>query len=145
MNIPFQDVSLDAGDTIVVEQIEMPLFSVVGLVNRPGNYEYPPTARYNLLQAIAFAGGLDLVSEPRYATIYRLTTEGSVVRVPFQLIQDGELTDAIHIPIRPGDVVAIEHTPRTRMNALLRNMVRFNTGLYITAETSGTGTDDRRH
>jgi len=132
MNIPFRDVSLDAGDTVVVEQIEMPLFTVIGLVNKPGNYEYPPTARYNLVQALAFAGGLDLISEPRYATIYRLAPEGSILRIPFQLIQDDEFTEAIYTAIRPGDVVAIEHTPRTRMNAMLRNMVRFNTGLYIT-------------
>ena len=131
MNIPFRDVALEEGDTVVVEQIQMPLFTVIGLVNKPGNYEYPPMVKYNLMQAIAFAGGLDLVSEPRYATIYRLAPEGSIVRIPFQLVQENELTEAINTPIRPGDVVAIEHTPRTRMNTMLRNMVHFNTGFYI--------------
>jgi protein involved in polysaccharide export with SLBB domain len=131
MSIPFQDVSLEEGDTVVVEQVQVPLFTVIGLVNKPGNYEYPPTARYNLMQAIAFAGGLDLVSEPRYATIYRLTPEGSIARVAFRLVERNELTAAINTPIRPGDVVAIENTPRTRMNTILHNMVRFNTGLYL--------------
>ena len=131
MSIPFQDVSLEEGDTVIVEQVQVPLFTVVGLVNKPGNYEYPPTARYNLMQAIAFAGGLEMVSDPRYATIYRLTPEGSIVRVAFRLVEHEELTEAINISIRPGDVVAIEHTPRTRMNTMLRNMVHFNTGLYI--------------
>lgn len=132
MNIPFSDVSLEEGDTVVVEQIQMPLFTVVGLVSKPGNYEYPPTAEFNLMQAIAFAGGLDLVAEPRYATIYRLTPDGSIARVPFRLVQDDEFTEALKTPIRPGDVVAIEHTQRTRMNTMLNNMVRFNTGLYVT-------------
>lgn len=131
MSIPFRDVGLEEGDTIVVEQVQMPLFTVIGLVNRPGNYEYPPTSQYNLMQAIAYAGGLDMGADPRYATIYRLAADGSVVRVPFRLVRGNELTDAMSTPIRPGDVVAIEHTPRTRMNAMINNMVRFNTGLYI--------------
>jgi len=131
MNIPFRDVGLEEGDTVVVEQIQMPLFTVIGLVNKPGNYEYPPMVKYNLMQAIAFAGGLDLVSEPRYATVYRLSPEGSIVRIPFRLVEENELTGAINTPIRPGDVVAIEHTPRTRMNTMLRNMVHFNTGFYV--------------
>jgi len=132
LTIPFQDVALEEGDTIIVEQVQVPLFTVVGLVNKPGNYEYLPTAHYNLMQALAFAGGLDLVAEPRYATIYRLTPEGAIIRVPFQLVADNALTDAQQTPIRPGDVIAIEHTPRTRMNTVLRSLVRFNTGLYVT-------------
>jgi len=130
-NIPYRDISLDEGDTVVVESVQMPLFSVVGLVNRPGNIPYPPTAEYNLMQAIAYGGGLDLITEPRYATIYRLRADGSVARAPFQLIKDGEFTDALATPIRPGDVVAVEHTPRTRMNAMIRDLVRINAGFYI--------------
>jgi len=49
MNIPFRDVALEEGDTVVVEQIQMPLFTVIGLVNKPGNYEYPPMVKYNLM------------------------------------------------------------------------------------------------
>lgn len=133
-NIPFQDVALEEGDTVVVEQTQMPLFSVLGLVSKPGNFPYPPNAEYNLTQAIAYAGGLDPIAEPRYATIYRLQGDGSVARVPFELISKGEFTDALGTPIRPGDVVAIEHTPRTRTNTTINNLVRINTGLYIRGE-----------
>ncbi|MEN6335777.1 MAG: SLBB domain-containing protein, partial [Phycisphaerales bacterium] len=129
MNVPFCDAGLEEGDTVVVEQTQTPLFTVVGLVGKPGNFEYPPAARYNLMQAIAFAGGLDLVSDPRYATIYRLAPDGAMVRIPFRLVEKDEFTEALNTPIRPGDVVAIEHTPRTRMNTMIRNLVHFNTGL----------------
>jgi protein involved in polysaccharide export with SLBB domain len=132
LNIPFTNVALREGDTVVVERLQVPMFSVVGLVRSPGNFPYPPDTQYNLMQAVAFAGGLDTVADPRYATIYRLTADGSIVRVPFKLVEDGELTEALRTPIRPGDVVAIEHTPRTRKNTILYNMVRFNTGLYLT-------------
>ncbi len=125
-NIPFCDVVLTEGDTIIVEQMKVPLFSVLGLVNRPGNFPYPPMAQYNLTQAIAFAEGLDPVADPRYATIYRPAKDGSVVRVPFKLIENGEFTEVLNTPIQPGDVVAIEHTPRTRVNATICGLLRIN-------------------
>jgi protein involved in polysaccharide export with SLBB domain len=133
-NIPYRDISLDEGDTVVVQPVQMPVFSVLGLVARPGNFPYPPTAQYNLTQAIAFAGGLDAVAQPRFATIYRLRTDGSVARAPFRLIKDGKFTEALSTPIRPGDVVAIEETPRTRMNSILRDVLRLNVGLYLSGQ-----------
>jgi protein involved in polysaccharide export with SLBB domain len=132
LNIPFTNVALREGDTVVVERLQVPMFSVVGLVRSAGNFPYPPDTQYNLMQAVAFAGGLDPVADPRYATIYRLTAEGSIVRVPFQLVEDGELTEALRTPIKPGDVVAIEHTPRTRRNTIINNLIRINTGVYLT-------------
>jgi len=131
-NIPFRDVALQEGDTVVVEQMEMPLFCVLGLVTRPGNFPYPPMAQYTITQAIGFAGGLDAVADPRYVTIYRLTKDGSIARVPLRLIEHGEFTQALGTPIRPGDVIAVEHTPRTRMNTVVNNLLRVNTGVYLT-------------
>lgn len=130
-NIPYRDVSLDEGDTVVVEPIQMPLFSVLGLVTKPGNIPYPPGAEYNLTQAIGFAGGLDPVARPHYVTIYRLGSDGTVTRAPFRLVKDGEFTDALRTPIRPGDIVAVEETPRTRTNVMVRELFRINTGIYI--------------
>ena len=131
-NIPFRDVVLKEGDTVVVEQLQVPLFSVLGLVNRPGNFPYPPTAQYTLAQAIGFAEGLDPVADPRYATIYRLTKDGTTTRVAFKLIEEGEFTEALATPVKPGDVVAVEHTARTRANTTINHLLRINTGLYLT-------------
>ncbi|OHB62925.1 MAG: hypothetical protein A2Y76_11605 [Planctomycetes bacterium RBG_13_60_9] len=133
-NIPYRDIALDEGDTVIVEPVQMPLFSIVGLVNQPGNVPYPPEAKYNLMQAIAFGGGLDPITAPRYATIYRLREDGSVARAPFRLVKDGEFTDALATPIRPGDVVAVEHTPRTRTNMMIRELVRINAGIYVSGD-----------
>jgi polysaccharide export outer membrane protein len=133
-NIPYRDIALEEGDTAVVEPIQMPLFSVLGLVTKPGNFPYPPNAEYTLTQAIAYAGGLNPVAEPRYVTIYRLQADDTIARVPFRLIEDGEFTKAMAEAIRPGDVVAVEHTARTRTNTIINNLVRINTGLYIRGE-----------
>ncbi|MGE5293705.1 MAG: SLBB domain-containing protein [Solirubrobacterales bacterium] len=134
MNVPFRDVALDEGDTVVVEQIHMPLFSVLGLVVKPGNFEYPPMVEYNLAQAIAFAGGLDPIADPRYATIYRLNGDGSIVRIPFKLVEKNALTEALGTSIRPGDVVTVEHTPRTRLNTNIYNLLRINMGVYLSGD-----------
>jgi protein involved in polysaccharide export with SLBB domain len=130
-NIPYRDVALDEGDTVVVQPVQMPLFSVLGLVMKAGNFPYPPGAQYNLTQAIAFAGGLDPVARPYYVTVYRLNADGSVARAPFRLLEHDKFTDALGTPIRPGDVVAVENTPRTRLNTAVRDLLRINAGVYI--------------
>lgn len=134
LNILFTDVALNAGDIVEVELLEVSMFTVVGLVNKPGNFPYPPNAQYNLMQAIAFAGGLDRNADPRYATIYRLKADGSIVSTPFQLIttkKGSQLTDALNIPIKPGDIVAVEDTLRTRTNEFLRRIFNVHVGAYV--------------
>jgi protein involved in polysaccharide export with SLBB domain len=134
LNIPFADAALHNGDAVVVERLEMPLFTMIGLVNKPGNYPYPPDARYNLMQAIAFAGGLDQDADPRYATIYRLKADGTILRTPFRVIKPdngSEMMDSLNVAVKPGDIVAIEHTPRTRTNLFLQRIFHVNVGAYV--------------
>lgn len=133
MNIPFTNVVLHDGDSIIVERLQLPLFSVLGLVNNPGNFPYPPDARYNLMQALAFAGGLDRATEPRYATIYRLKPDGTIVIAIFEVarVRNGSrFTEALNTVIKPGDIVAVEHTPRTRTKMFLDTVFRINIGTY---------------
>jgi protein involved in polysaccharide export with SLBB domain len=133
-NIPFADVVLRDGDSVIVERLQQPLFTVMGLVNRPGNFPYPPNVRYNLMQALAFAGGLDQGAEPRYATVYRLNPDGAIVSAIFEIVNvknGSRLTEALDIPIKPGDIVAIEHTPRTRTKLFLDRIFRINIGTYF--------------
>jgi len=129
-NIPFADVALRDGDTIIVERLQQPLFTVMGLVNRPGNFPYPPDVRYTLAQALAFAGGLNEVADPRYATMYRLKADGTIISVVFPIMDGSRLTDAANTSIKPGDIVAVEHTPRTRTAVFLDRIFRINIGTY---------------
>ncbi|MEJ2702005.1 MAG: SLBB domain-containing protein [Sedimentisphaerales bacterium] len=133
LNIPFTDVVLKAGDTVIVEPLEPPLFSVVGLVDRPGNFPYPPDAHYNLMQALAFAGGLDRVTEPRYATIYRIRRGGTIASATLKVVNvknGSQLTEALNTRIKPGDIIAVEQTPRTRTKQFLDTVFRINIGTY---------------
>ncbi len=131
-NIPFSDMALDPGDTVIVEPLAPPLFTVLGLVQSPGNFAYAPTAAYTLSQAIGFAGGLDRTAEPRYASIYRRTKNGGIVRavLPVDPRVEPGAAETMTTFIKPGDIAIVEHTPRTRRNVILDRIFRINFGLY---------------
>jgi len=118
----------------LIERLEQPPFTVIGLVNRPGTFPYPPDVQYNLMQALAFADGLNLDLEPRYATVYRLKADGSIADVTLHIAQDSKFVEASTTHIKPGDVVAVEHTPRTRTKAFLDRVLNINVGAYVPAD-----------
>jgi protein involved in polysaccharide export with SLBB domain len=137
LNIPFADVALVEGDRVIVERPVQQSVTVVGLVSRPGNMPYLPDTRYTLIQAIAFAGGLDLIADPRYVSVYRLKPDGEVMSITFELVNpksQGQLTETLALPLRPGDVVSVEHTPRTRTNVFFDRVFRISLGLYFSPE-----------
>lgn len=129
-NIPFADVELQDGDSVIVERLQPPLFTVIDLVNRPGNFPYPPDARYTLMQAIGFAGGLNLFADPRYVTIYRLKQDGTCISATFPIKGKSKMADASNTLIKPGDIIAVEHTPRTRTALFLDRSFRISIGTY---------------
>lgn len=134
LNIPFADVALSEGDTVVVERIEPQWISVLGLVRAPGNFPYPPEAQYRLADVLALAGGLDMIAEPRYVCVYRLRADGEVVGATFQLVNtknQESLTRQLALNIKPGDVISVEHTPRTRKNVFMDRVLRITLGVYL--------------
>ena len=134
LNIPFADVPLSEGDAVIVERIEPQYVTVLGLVQTPGNFDYPPDARYNLAEALGFAGGLNMIAEPRYVSVYRPRSDGTVASATFELVNpknQEELTERLVLPVKPGDVVSVEHTPRTRTNVFIERVFRISLGLYL--------------
>lgn len=142
LNIPFTDVALTDGASVTVGRPYEQSIVIVGLVNRPGLMPYPLDARYTLIQAIAYAGGLNMVADPRHVSVYRLQADGTVEGVTVQLVnpkQKQELTQAMNMVLRPGDVVSVENTMRTRTNLFLDRVFRISLGLYVTPETLWNG------
>ena len=134
LNIPFADVPLEEGDSVTVEWPIERFLTVVGLVNQPGNFPYPPDAHYTLIQGIAFAGGLDLIAGPRYVSVYRLQADGEIASVTIRLVNpknQEELTEAMALPLKPGDVISVEHTQRTHTNVFFDKIFRISLGLYF--------------
>lgn len=112
--IPTSDPSLRPGDKIVVQSCEMPSFTVIGLVKKPGKFPYPPSETYNVMQAIAHAGGLNEIARPEYVKVYRKNQDGALAFVTLKTGGEAAVS-ASNVVIKPGDVVAIEQTAATYM------------------------------
>lgn len=104
------------------------VFAVVGLVNKSDVFPYPPDVQYNLTEALAFAGGLDMVANPRYVKVYRQGADGEVVSATFG-VDKKSLADAYNVVIKPGDVVYVDHTFRTRVNKFLADVIHITFGV----------------
>jgi protein involved in polysaccharide export with SLBB domain len=130
LNIPFADVSLMEGDLIEVKRLNPSVFTVIGLAKSPGAFPYPPEVQYNLMEAIGFAGGIDIIADPRFVSIYRQDAKGEVVTATVR-IDKKFMAKSYNVKIKPGDVISIDVTPRTKMNTLLHQMLRINFGVYV--------------
>jgi len=103
------------------------VFTVMGLVNRPDTYPYPPDVQYNLTEALGFAGGLNMVADPRHVTIYRQNANGEIVSATFG-VGPKSRADAYDVMIKPGDVICVDHTLRTRTNEFLAGLFHVGVG-----------------
>ncbi len=130
LNVPFADVPLMDGDLIEVKRLNPQVFTVIGLAKAPGAFPYPPEVEYNLMQALGFAGGVDLAVDPRFVTVYRQDARDDVVSATFR-IDNKFMAKAYDVRIKPGDVISIDVTPRTRRNMILNQMLRINFGMYV--------------
>ncbi len=134
LNVPFADVVLHEGDHIVVDKFVLPRFTVLGLVNNEGLFPYPPGIRYSVIEAIALAGGLDSIAEPQWAVVYRLKGDGTIASQAIKVVNMNEgkpQLSAMKLMVKPGDIIALEHTPRTRSTQFLKSIFRINMGMYI--------------
>lgn len=135
LNIPDENVALVGGETIEVHRFEPDLFTVVGLVSKPGAYEYPPEQTYSLLQAIAIAGGTDQTAYPPYATVFRANKDGRILATSFPITGDAAL-EAVAVRVKPGDVIAVQHTVASWTRSLIAQVLRFQFGFFVDSRTS---------
>lgn len=128
-DLNFTDVGLKAGDVVKVEPLERQVISVIGLVENPTTIPYTnPNQEITLFQAIANAGGLHVIADPKYATVYRQNQEGQIVSARFPIIGD-EVKQAGSVTLQPGDVVAVEHTAMTQFRVILSRVLRIGINL----------------
>jgi len=106
------------------------VFTVMGLVNSPDAFPYPPDVRYNLMEALAFAGGLNMTVDPRYVKVFRHDSDGKIKSATFG-IDSKSLIDAYGVRIKPGDVIYVDHTLRTRVNQFLADVLQIRVGADV--------------
>jgi len=120
-NVAFTNTPLKKGDVIQVEGAEAQYFTVTGLVTRPGAYPYPSGEEYNLAQAIGFAGGAGEFA-PDLVHIYRKDADGRVLMAKVRMTGNDAMS-AINIPVRPGDLIAVEHTSGSSIKNFLARIM----------------------
>ncbi len=103
------------------------VFAVVGLVNKSGVFPYPADVQYNLMEALAFAEGLDMVADPRYLKIYRQDTTGEILCATIK-VEPKSMTESYGIAIQPGDLIYVDHTLSTRFNKFISNVFHITFG-----------------
>jgi len=122
-NIPVADVPLEGGETIEVQCLPPSTFTVTGLVKKPGEYDYPAGARYNLIQAMGVAGGVDGIADPQYVRIIRPDKNGEICSAVLR-IGPAEILDSGATLVKPGDAVQVLHTPRTDFRLAMTNVLK---------------------
>jgi len=136
LDIPLQDIALTGGETIVVEPQAERAFTVIGLVKKVGNFPYPDSRQYNLMQALAVAGGVEDSAAPRFATIYRKKQNGEIIGATFQI--DGlSLRSGSNILVKDGDVIAVEHTEGSWFRQFLSDVFGFRISGSSVISTGG--------
>ncbi len=102
-------------------------FAVIGLVKEPDSFEYPPNARLTLTDALAMAGGTNVVANPHYATIYRQEETGEVVSATFK-IDSAHLAKASKVLIEPGDIISVDRSIGAELNMAVDRLLHFGIG-----------------
>ncbi len=136
MNIPAGDVRLAEDDTIIVEAMDPQTVSVVGLVNKPGSFPWSPKVRCTVMDALAFAGGVNDLADPQYVRVYRQNAGGEIVSLLIRL-NGPSAAGAGKLHLKPGDIVAVEQTPRTRTRLFLSQIIRMGLGVNAGASVGG--------
>ena len=93
---------LAAGDRIIVNQSAFvgKSVTILGQVGRQGPLAFPVNGRLDLVMAIAFAGGLAELANPKKVTINR---NGKVTIVDYRKVsQQGN-----PVPLQPGDIITV--------------------------------------
>ena len=96
-------IQLAAGDRILVSESAFvgKTVTILGPVGRPGPLPFPINGKLDLVAAIAQAGGLTELANPKKLTINR---KGSVIAVDYKEIsQRGDRP----FPLYPGDVITV--------------------------------------
>ena len=127
LNVPFEDVQLQNGDVVVVQALAPQMFTVVGLVKSPGAFPFVPGVDYNIMNALAYAGGVNEVADPRFVRIYRQDSSGEIISVILP-ISGEKAPQSMVVKLKPGDVVHVSHTDRTNFRVMMSQILELQFG-----------------
>ncbi len=106
----------------VAKRMLKPVY-VLGLVHKPGEYEYPRNKEIRVLDALALAGGCSSNVAEKLLVIRHLPGKTEPVAIAASIGEAKRGPD--NIPLAPGDTVIVEQTPATVVVDVLQNFFRF--------------------
>ena len=123
---PLQD-----GAIVMVEKRDPKPVHVMGLVKKPGRYEFPVREELRVLDAIALAGGISSTVANKVFVIRRLPTHPKpfVIRLT---IHQAKRNGDVNLRLMPGDIVTVEKTPGTVVLEALY-LINFGVGASLNA------------
>jgi len=160
--VPLDDVILAGGERVEVAPALSSTMTIVGQVGAPGRYGLDPTAPITLIEALSHAGGVRELEDPRYVSIFRQDADGNRVSARFclhgnslysnaSIFHDNKLGDGAFAMVKPGDVIVVERTVRSRARQLLARSFHVSGTLSASSgvtyfedlKDSGSNRDDR--
>lgn len=121
--------SLEDGAIVMVERRDPLPIHVLGLVQKPGRYEYPVSSELRVLDAVALANGVSNKAANKVYVIRKLPgqTQPSVIEVSMRAAKK---SGAENLKLAPGDIVSVEQTPSTILiDAIM--LIRFGVGASL--------------
>lgn len=120
------------GSVVIVRKRPSRFVHVMGLVNRPNQFELPSNQNIRVLDAIAMAGGRTYTLADRVFVVRPIpySTKPALIEVS---VKDAKESNSANILLADGDVVSVEETPLTLMLGVLNQFVRFGVNGSIRA------------
>jgi len=102
---------LEDGDVVHVFRRQLEPISVLGLVHKPGEFEFPANRSLHVLDAIALAGGTSNPVADKVLLIRRPVGQPDPANIAVSL--RGAKEGAENLQLQPGDTVVVEQTAAT--------------------------------
>ncbi len=119
------NIGLQDGDVVRVETRDPTPISVIGLVNKPGQYDMPVGQPVHVLDAIAMAGERNNSWADKIYITRHVQGEHEPVVIQTS-VADAQHRNECNIRLSPGDVVSVEKTPQTAIHTIFTTIVRFS-------------------
>jgi polysaccharide export outer membrane protein len=121
---------LEDGDVVMVEVRDPEPVRVIGLVNKPGEFELPASQDLRVLDALALAGGQNTPWADKIHLIRRPPGREAPVVIEVS-ISEAKRQGKGNLRLGAGDVVSIEQTPTTVFMSTLSNFAHFTLGAAL--------------
>jgi len=115
---------LEDGDVVVVGERKPGSICVMGLVEKPDEYELPTDREFRVLEALALAGGRKSQLADKVCIVRHPPDEEEPIEIRVS-VREAKRNGAANVKLAAGDVVSVEETPATFTIEMLRNFVRF--------------------